>query len=135
MNWWTTGVLWFGLMFLFLFATTGAVLLISAGVYIIAVIGVQNILSKLIEFTTITSSLVLAVIVVIAVVTFGTRVAPFILFGKGKPIPKYILYLGNYLPPAIMAMLIIYCLRNVHFYAFSFGIPKAIGVVTVAALH
>jgi len=80
-------------------------------------------------------SYTLSAILVIAVVTFGTRVAPFILFGKGKPTPKYIVYIGNYLPPAIMAMLIIYCLRNVHLYAFPFGIPEVIGVVVVAALH
>ncbi|MCB2292675.1 AzlD domain-containing protein [Clostridium algoriphilum] len=77
----------------------------------------------------------LSAILVIAVVTFGTRVAPFILFGKGKPTPKYIVYIGNYLPPAIMAMLIIYCLRNVHLSAFPFGMPEVIGVVVVAALH
>ena len=77
----------------------------------------------------------LIAILVIAIVTFGTRVAPFILFGKGKPTPQCIVYLGNYLPPAIIAMLIIYCLRNVHLYAFPFGISEVIGVVTVATLH
>lgn len=81
------------------------------------------------------SSYTLSAILVIALVTFGTRVAPFILFGKGRPTPKYIVYIGNYLPPAIMAMLIIYCLRNVHLNTFPFGIPEVIGVVVVAALH
>lgn len=81
------------------------------------------------------TSYTLSAIVVIAFVTFVTRVAPFILFGQGKPTPKNILYIGNYLPPAIMTMLIIYCLRNVALSSFPFGIPEVIGVITVATLH
>ncbi|GKU24997.1 branched-chain amino acid transporter permease [Clostridium folliculivorans] len=74
-------------------------------------------------------------IIIIAIVTFGTRIAPFILFGKGKSTPKYVLYLGNYLPPAVMAMLIIYCLKNVSLITFPFGIPELIGISSVAILH
>lgn len=77
----------------------------------------------------------LSAILVIAAVTFGTRIVPFILFGKDKPTPKYIVYIGNYLPPAVIAMLIIYCLKNVKLGVFPFGIPEVIGVVTVAVLH
>jgi branched-subunit amino acid transport protein AzlD len=80
-------------------------------------------------------SYTLSAILVMAIVTFGTRVAPFILFGKNQSTPKYIVYLGNNLPPAVIAMLIIYCLRNVSLSAFPFGIPEVIGVVTVAILH
>lgn len=74
-------------------------------------------------------------ILVIATVTFGTRLAPFILFGKGKSTPEYVNYLGNYLPPAIISMLIIYCLKNVSLSAFPFGIPELVGVVSVVLLH
>ena len=77
----------------------------------------------------------LSAIAVMAIVTFAIRVAPFILFGKDKPTPKYIVYIGNYLPPAVIAMLIIYCLRNVVLSTFPFGIPEVIGVITVAVLH
>ena len=83
----------------------------------------------------INTSYTLSAILVMAIVTFGTRVAPFIFFGKDKPTPKYIVYLGNYLPPAVIAMLIIYCLRNVNLSAFPFGIPEVIGVVAVAVIH
>jgi len=74
-------------------------------------------------------------ILVIAIVTFIVRVAPFIFFGKNKATPKYVVYLGNYLPPAVISMLIIYCLRNVDVSVFPFGIAEAIGIITVAALH
>lgn len=81
------------------------------------------------------SSSTLITIIVIAAVTFGTRVAPFILFGKNKTTPKYITYIGKYLPPAVISMLIIYCLRNINLGAFPFGVPEVIGIITVALLH
>ena len=54
----------------------------------------------------------IASIVVMAVVTFLTRFLPFLLFDRGEAPPKLVLYLGRVLPPAVIAMLIIYCLRN-----------------------
>jgi branched-subunit amino acid transport protein AzlD len=77
----------------------------------------------------------LLIILVIAAITFGLRAAPFILFSRAGEIPKVIVYLGNVLPPAVMGMLIVYCLRNTTFTTFSFGIPELIAVVTVAGLH
>lgn len=53
-----------------------------------------------------------ASIAVMAVVTFLTRALPFLLFDRGDSPPKLVLYLGRVLPPAVIAMLIIYCLRN-----------------------
>lgn len=77
----------------------------------------------------------LIAILIIAAVTFAIRVAPFILFGKGKTTPKYVTYIGSYLPPAVMSMLIIYCLRNVSLSRFPFGLPELIGIAVVALLH
>ena len=54
----------------------------------------------------------IASIVVMAVVTFLTRFLPFLLFDRGEAPPKLVLYLGRVLPPAVIAMLIIYCLRS-----------------------
>ncbi len=51
----------------------------------------------------------LLLILVMAVVTFATRLLPFLLFDRGEEPPKAVLYLGRVLPPAIMAMLIVYC--------------------------
>lgn len=51
-------------------------------------------------------------ILVMALVTFLTRVLPFLLFDRGESPPKLVLYLGRVLPPAVIAMLIIYCLRS-----------------------
>ena len=54
-------------------------------------------------------------ITTIAIVVFATmltRFLPFILFPADKPTPKYILYLGGVLPPAVFGMLVIYCLKD-----------------------
>lgn len=77
----------------------------------------------------------LLIILVIAVITFGLRAAPFILFSRTGETPKVITYLGNALPPAVMGMLIVYCLRNISVMDAPFGIPELIAVVAVAGLH
>jgi branched-subunit amino acid transport protein AzlD len=59
-----------------------------------------------------TTTKAIAAIAVMAVVTFLTRVLPFLLFDRGDAPPKLVLYLGRVLPPAVIAMLIVYCLRN-----------------------
>ena len=66
---------------------------------------------------TLTAGQAIASIAVMALVTFLTRALPFLLFDrKGSP-PKLVLYLGRVLPPAVIAMLIVYCLRGVDFGA------------------
>ena len=67
-----------------------------------------------------TTGQAVASIAVMALVTFLTRALPFLLFDRGSAPPKVVLYLGKVLPPAVIAMLIIYCRRNV-----SFSIPAA----------
>ena len=57
----------------------------------------------------------LASIAVMAAVTFLTRALPFLLFDRGDHPPKIVLYLGRVLPPAVIAMLIVYCLKGVTF--------------------
>lgn len=77
----------------------------------------------------------IAAIAVMAVVTFLTRALPFLLFGRGNRVPRVVLYLGKYLPPAVIAMLIVYCLRGVSFAAASGWLPSLIAVAAVVALH
>lgn len=75
----------------------------------------------------------LALILIMAALTAALRFLPFVMFSKGTP--KTIVYLGNLLPNAIMAMLVVYCLKNVSFTAGSHGIPEALTVFLVAVLH
>ena len=66
----------------------------------------------------------IAMIAVAAVCTFATRVAPFLLFNGSKPIPPIIRYLGSTLPPAVIALLVVYCLKNVGWVTGTHGIPN-----------
>ena len=76
-----------------------------------------------------------AAIAVMAVVTFLTRALPFLLFDRGESPPRLVLYLGRVLPPAIIAMLIIYCLRGVSFLTPGGWVPQLLCVGVVVVLH
>ena len=74
----------------------------------------------------------------IAVVSLGTiltRFLPFLIFPAGKPVPKYVKYLGKVLPGAVFGMLVIYCLKGVSVMTAPYGIPEAIAVLVVIGLH
>ena len=76
-----------------------------------------------------------AAIAVMAAVTFLTRFLPFLLFDRGESPPRIVLYLGRVLPPAIIAMLIVYCLRGVSFASPAGWVPQLVCVAVVVALH
>lgn len=46
-----------------------------------------------------------------------------------------ILYLGRVLPPAVIAMLIIYCLKDISFAQAGGWVPQFISVAVVVVLH
>ena len=77
----------------------------------------------------------LVIIIVTALVTFSTRVIPFLLFPEGRKIPKVVQYLGKVLPPAVIGMLVVYCLRSTKILAAPYGLPEAAAVIVTAALH
>lgn len=75
------------------------------------------------------------VIAVAAVVTAALRFIPFLVFGGKKEPPAYITYLGHVLPGAIMAMLVVYCLKGVSLTSVSGFMPELIASAVVVALH
>lgn len=77
----------------------------------------------------------LAAILIMAAVTFLTRALPFLLFDRGDHPPRIVLYLGQVLPPAVIAMLIVYCLKGVSFAAPAGWVPALAAGLTAAALH
>lgn len=74
-----------------------------------------------------------AIIAVVVLVTLALRFLPFLVFAKGTPRP--VVYLGKVLPGALIAMLVIYCLKNISFAAAPHGLPELISVVLVVLLH
>ena len=59
------------------------------------------------------TKMALIAIFVSAVITFGLRSLPFLVFQEGKELPDQIKRLGMVLPSSIMAVLIVYCLKDV----------------------
>ena len=77
-------------------------------------------------------------IITIAMVVLGTmitRFLPFLIFPAGKETPKYIQYVGKVLPAAVFGLLVVYCLRSVDLFSGSHGLPEAISIALVIALH
>ena len=81
-----------------------------------------------------TPMMTLAAILIMAAVTLLTRVAPFVLFDRQSP-PKAVLYMGKVLPPAVIAMLVIYCFRNIDFVYGGKWIPELVAASVVVLLH
>ncbi len=75
------------------------------------------------------------VILVAAVCTFLTRVIPFAIFGGKKEVPKFIKYLGDILPMAIIGVLIIYCLGGITTGDINIIAPQLICVALTAIIH
>jgi branched-subunit amino acid transport protein AzlD len=74
-------------------------------------------------------------IIVIVLITFFTRVFPFLFFRKNQPIPPYILYIGRYLPPAIITIILVYSFKSVTIAAFPHGLPELIAAAFIIAIH
>ena len=76
----------------------------------------------------------LLIIGVTALSTLITRSTPFLLFGRGeKRVGGTILYIGKILPPAIMATLLVYALKEISFGELS-GWLFDLGAIAVTAL-
>lgn len=77
----------------------------------------------------------LVIILTVAGTIFFNRLIPFLFFPKGKKIPPMVQYLGKVLPPAVIGMLVIYCLKSVSVLSYPYGLPEFIAVIVVIALH
>ena len=74
------------------------------------------------------------IVAVAAGVTMLLRFLPFFIFGEKKT-PEFLDYLGKFLPYAIMAMLVVYCLKGMSFAALGAWEPSVIAVAVVVVLH
>lgn len=82
-----------------------------------------------------TSAQIAITVAAIALGTMLTRFIAFVVFPAGKEAPEFVLYLGKALPPAVFAMLLVYCLKDVDLLSGSHGLPEAIAMAIVVLLH
>ena len=81
-----------------------------------------------------TEHTLLAILVSVAC-TLSLRALPFLIFTKNRPMPDWLKRLGQRLPMAIMAVLVVYCLKDAFANPVKTGIPQGIGVLVVAASY
>ena len=74
------------------------------------------------------------IIAICGVCTFFERALPFLLF-RGREVPPVVRYLGKVLPMAIMATLVIYCIKDISFTALGSFLPYVIGITVTSLVH
>lgn len=77
----------------------------------------------------------IAIILVTALFTFLTRAIPFFVFNPKRKIPKIVTYLGIALPPAVIAVLVVYCLKDVNLFDMNQVLPQVIAIIAVIVIH
>ena len=75
----------------------------------------------------------LAIVAVMSIGTILLRGLPFVIFRKHTP--SYIIYLGRVLPPALIGMLVVYCMKDLNFSATPYGLPELIAALCVVGLQ
>lgn len=68
------------------------------------------------------------------IVIFALRAFPFVLFSKHDP-PKLLKFIERFIPPMVMAVLLIYCLKEVTFFSTPFGIPHLVALLFTIIVH
>jgi len=82
-----------------------------------------------------TSLQMLLVILAAGAATMVTRFLPFAVFRDGRSVPAFVEWLGEVLPRATMALLIVYCLKDVTFASAAGWLPALLGVASTSAVH
>ncbi|QTQ13441.1 AzlD domain-containing protein [Treponema parvum] len=77
---------------------------------------------------------VMIAVAISAAIIFGTRAFPFILFSKKEP-PAIIKFIEKYIPPMIIAILVVYGVKDINVTAFPYGIPYFIALASAVMLH
>ena len=82
-----------------------------------------------------TTAQALITVFICAAVTVLIRASAFLLFPAGRQAPAFITWMSRQLPRAVMAMLLIYCLKDVSFATVPSWVPTLAAVAVTAALH
>lgn len=78
---------------------------------------------------------ILLAVLVCAAVTFALRAAPFVLFSGKRGMPPIVRRLANKMPAAIIAVLVVYCLKGMPAANLSANAVTLVSVAVVVALH
>jgi len=79
-------------------------------------------------------SLALAIAVICAI-TLCTRAFPFLFFSRGRKPSALVLYLGRVLPPAVIALLVVYSLKDTPLSRPPYAAPEIVACLLVLLLQ
>ena len=73
-------------------------------------------------------------IFLMAAIIFLTRILPFLFFRK-KQLPEILNYLEHNIPPLIMLLLVLYCLKDVRWTSAPYGLLEFGAILVVVIMH
>lgn len=79
------------------------------------------------------SGVILSIFLMAAIILF-TRVLPFLFFQKKHP-PAILNYLEQNVPPLIMLLLVLYCLKDVQWTSAPYGLTELGAIIIVVIVH
>ncbi len=77
--------------------------------------------------------LITALMIVIG--TAFLRFLPFFIINKSLSENKYVQFLGRILPYSMIALLVIYCIKDINIIKFPYGLPEIISIILVAVFQ
>jgi|WetSurMetagenome_2_1015567.scaffolds.fasta_scaffold72045_3 branched-subunit amino acid transport protein AzlD len=84
--------------------------------------------------TQLTLGAALIATIISTLIICGTRAFPFVLFSRRDP-PRIIKFIEKYIPPMVMAILVIYCLKDIQITVKPYSLPSFIALGVTVALH
>jgi branched-subunit amino acid transport protein AzlD len=76
----------------------------------------------------------LTLLAVIAVITFASRLLPFVLFNRMRP-PRWVGNVESVLPPLVLWLLVFYSLGSIEWRTAPHGIPALASVALTVMIH
>jgi branched-subunit amino acid transport protein AzlD len=76
----------------------------------------------------------LIAIAAMSAVTFLLRAIPFLFFQRRQP-PRALTFIRDFIPPAVMTVLVLASFKDIHWTKVPFGTPELLSAVVVALLH
>ena len=82
--------------------------------------------------TSLTDALI--AVFLMALIILATRAFPFLLFSRRDP-PAMLRFVEKYIPPMVMAVLVVYCLKDIRWTSWPSGIREIASLALVVGLH
>ena len=76
----------------------------------------------------------LVAVPLMGLVILATRAFPFILFSRRDP-PEALRFVERFIPPMVMAVLVVYCLKDIAWTAWPSGLREVAALGAVVGLH